>query len=316
MKFLNMVKCTTLQFAIIIASTGLFSCQKVNDLVRGPELAPLEQGFKTSAAIGYCASLANSAFSGEALPANVSFNQSSSPGYTGAGIIHVNVTPATPLPFNHAAGDIYIAGLWDGANGGVISILFGDFDVFSSQFKFYGIHTVPVIKKINTATINTIFAQQDIIIGQGSDTILQLSLSKIKFDTELARLNNSYATDVFTAVTQNIWFVSIDPKGTPSDLNDDVFTVNGGGQIVEATSVSGGILYHAMIGTEFSYATCPSNPLVGTAFIQNLKASGSSVDLGNITLNFHNSCDGKALVVLATGNYFQSTGRSIDLNWN
>ena len=306
----------TLRILLITALTAFWGCRKVSELTQKAELSPLEEGFKASSAIGYCASLADIAFSGGALPPNVSLNLSSEPGYTSSGVIHVHVDESTPLPFSHSLGDIYIAGLWDGANGGVISIVFGDFDLISSKFKFYGIHTVPVTKKAGTGTINTIFAQQDIIIGQGSDTLLSLSMSKPKFDTELTRLNDSPALDAFVAVKQNVWFVSVDRNNTPADWYDDVLTINGGGQVVEAASNSGGILYHAMIGTEFSYASCSQNPLDGTAFIQNVKAAGSSVDLGNITLNFHNTCDGKAQVVVATGKYLTSNGKNISLDWN
>jgi len=300
---------------LIAVLAGLCCCRKVTELTQKAELEPLEQGFKTSSAIGYCASLADIAFTGGTLPPNVTLNLKSEPGYTSSGVIHVVVDGSTPLPFSHSVGDIYIAGLWDGVNGGVISIVFGNFDLFTSTFKFYGIHTVPVTKKIGTGTINTIFAAQDIIIGQGSDTLLNLSMSKPKFDTEMTRLNDNPSTDVFAAVKQNVWFISVDRNSTPGNWYDDILTINGGGQVVEASSNSGGILYHAMIDTEFSYTSCALNPLAGTAFIQNIKASGSSVDLGNITLHFHNTCDGKALVVVATGKYLFSNGKNIDLNW-
>jgi len=305
-----------LRIIYCMALAMLCSCHKLSDLTQSPELTPLEQGFKTSAMIGYCASLANTAFSGQALPANVSFSQSSAEGYSSSGIVHVQVTQTTPLPFNNSVGDLYIAGLWDGVNGGVISIVFGNINVITSQIKIYGIYAVPVTQDMVTGTINTVFAQEDIILGQGSDTLLDLSLSKPKFDTDLTRLNSSYPTDVFTAVKQSVWFISINPNNTPSNIYDDILTVNGGGQIVQVTSTSEGVLYNAMIQTQFSYATCPLNPLGGIGFVQNIEASGSSVDLGNITLDFHNTCDGKALVELATGKYLASTGQNIDLNWN
>jgi len=290
------------------------SCKKLTEFTQGPELQPLEQGFKTCAAIGYCASIANSAFTGQPLPDNVAFTKSSKDGYTASGLLHVNVTNATPVPFNHNTGDIYIAGLWD-ANGGVISIVFADIDIFTSQYKFYGLYTVPVVKDQNTGKLTTIFAQEDIIIGQGSDTLLDLSLSKPKFDAELSRANQSYPVDVFTAVKQNIWFINVDQSGTLTNVYDDAFEINGGGQIVQASSNSGGVLYHAMIETKFSFTQCPQNPTSGTAFIQNFQASGSAVDLGNITLSFHDSCDGRAHIDLATGKYISSTGSTTALNW-
>lgn len=292
----------------------LSNCKKLEELNRGPELTPLEQGFKSCATIGYCAALAQSAFTGGPLPDNVSFEQRSENGYSNAGVLHIQVTKDTPLPFNTSVGNIYVAGLWDGVRGGVISIVFADIDILTSQFKFYGLYTVPVSQK-TSGEIISVFAEQDIVIGQGGDTLLNLSLSKPKFDTELARLNEPYPADVFTAVKQNVWFITMNQNTQPPYLFDQ-YTINGGGQILEASSSSGGVLYHAMLSTKFSYNQCELNPSSGIGFIQNLKASGSSVDLGNITLEFHDACDGRAAVKVATGKYVTSNGKNIDLHWN
>jgi hypothetical protein len=299
---------------------GLFlfafaECHKLDEFNQPPEITPLTQGFKVSAAIGYCAALANTVFTGGVLPANVTFNKSNQAGYSSSGVIHVKVNSTTPLPFNTHAGDIYIAGVWDNVTGGVISIVFGDFNVIESEFKFYGLYTVPVAKKVGSSTINAVFAQQDIVLGEGSDTLLNLSLSRPKFDTELDRLNEPYPTNVFTAISQNVWFISIDANNTTTTMVDDIYTINGGGQVVAATSTSGGILYHAMLETVFTPGTCSKNPSSGTAFIQNIQSAGNSLDLGNITLKFHATCDGKAGVTVATGKYVSSNGRNIDLNW-
>lgn len=309
-KFISHLRRVLPLFAVIVYGE---SCQRLDELDESPELLPLEQGFKTSAAIGYCASLASSAFQGEALPPNVSFEAGSpGEGYTGAGILHVHVTANDPLPFNSHIGDILIAGLWNG-NSGVISIIFADIDLLASDFQFYGMHTVPVFKDAN-GDIQALFAEQDIVIGQGSDTLMNLSLSKPKFDAELDRLNAPQPTDAFAAIAQKVWFIKINRQGTLTDLYDDQYRVTGGGQVLEARSTSGGVLYHAMINTEFSYAECPQNPSAGTAFIQNLKV-GSVTDLGNITLKFHDSCDGKADVLVATGKYVGSNGRRVALDW-
>lgn len=300
---------------LCLAVALLSSCRKLHDFVQKPELGPMEQGFKASAAIGYCASLATTAFTGGSLPSNVTFTPHTDAGYSSSGVLHVTFTENDPLPFNRTVKDIYIAGLWDGLNGGVISIVFGDLNLLNGEFKFYGIYTVPITKESGSGTITSIFAEQDIVIGEGSDTLLNLSLSKPSFNLELLRLNQGPSPDVFLAVKQNVWFISIDQKNTPSDLYDDVFTLNGGGQIVETSSNSGGILYHALIETKFCYNTCLLNPIAGTGFIQNVKASGSSVDLGNITLDFHGACDGRASVKFATGKYIGTNGQNVSLGW-
>jgi hypothetical protein len=309
---------TLLSCVLGLAIASLSSCGKFNEFNQSPELAPLEHGFRTSATIGYCASLVQSAFNGDVLPANVEFDPQTKSGFTGAGILHVTVDQANPLPFNSHTGKVHIASLWNG-HSGVISILFADFDVIESNIKFYGLYTAPIFRDILTGDLKVIFVEQDVLVGEGQDTLINLSLSKPKFDAILADPvyeDNPLLHDPFVAVKQNVWHITVKQNGTPSDFYDDLFRVTGGGQIVEAASLSGGLLYHAMIEVDFSFSNCNLNPTSGIAFIQNLKAGSSSIDLGNITLDFHSECDGQAKVVVATGKYLTSNGKEVTLGWN
>jgi hypothetical protein len=298
----------------ITLTTLIFSCSVIEDLRQEPELEPLEQGFRSSAAIGYCASIVNAAFQGHDLPAHVSFDPQTKEGYAGAGLIYISANASHPLPFNNNVGDIVVAAIWNGNQGGVMSIIFADIDVLSSDYKLYGIHTVPFFYDQENERIITMFAEQDIVMGEGSDTLLNINLSKGKFDLELERLEEEQSDDVFVAVTQNIWHISVDPFDTPVNFYDDVVIVNGGGQIATVNSNSGGVLYHAMIRTKFNYQQCSVNPIGGTAFVQNFKA-GSVLDLGTILLDFHSACNGRAEIKLATGKYIRSNGDDIALGW-
>jgi hypothetical protein len=311
------VSCYTMmrqKLFLSIALLLLFSCNKVDDLNQPPELTPLEDGFKTSAAIGYCISIATRALSGQTLPPNVIYTKRSTDGYSSSGLIHISVNSSAPVPFNSKIGDITIAGLWNETTGGVISIVFSDFNVVKGTFKFYGIHTIPIIVRPNTNEIVSIFAEQDIIIGQGSDTLLNLNLSKPKFDTELNRLNSPEPTDAFVAIKQNVWHLTVTPKNTALNFLDDDYRITGGGQIAEVKSETGGILYHAMINTKFNFTECTKNPTSGTAFIQNFKA-GSTLDFGSILLDFQPTCDGTGKIDLATGRYATANGKNLQLNW-
>jgi hypothetical protein len=301
-----------LPVVIILLST--LSCSKVDEFRQQPDLGPLDQGFRTSASIAYCVSLATQLFNGGPVPENVVFTRTSQPGYSGSGLIYVNVSENHPLPFTRNVGDMVIGGLWDGENGGVLSILFADVDILSGQTKLFGIHTIPVMRKKDTGETIAIFAEQDIVVGEGTDTLLNLGLSRIKFDAELNRLNQDQPSDVFVAATQNVWHLTIDPADSHA-LSDFAYEVTGGGQILTASNTSGGVLYHAMINTRFSFEQCRLNPMAGTAFIQNLKA-GTILDLGNILLEFHSSCDGKAEVKFATGQYTAANGKDLHLNLN
>ena len=306
-------------FILLMAVVLLFSCKKVKEVNQDPEIEPLKHGFKVSAAVGYCASLANSLFRGEELPDNVEFISSQNDDYSGSGIMYVKINDNYPLPFNSNIGQIIIPCLWDvnydqSEYNGVITTIFTDINILEGKYEFRGVHTVPVIET-EGGEILTLFAEQDIIIGEGSDTLLNLNLTNPQFNSEMTRLEAGQPNNAFAAVKQNVWFITIDQNNTMSDIYDDEYTVNGGGQIAEVSSASGGILYHAMINAEFIPNTCKLNPITGVGFIQNLKV-GTDIDLGHIFLNFHDKCDGKAFVEIATGKYLSSSRRTVNLNFN
>ena len=100
---------------VVVLLFGLTTCKKIKEIADiNPEIDPLKQGFKTSAAIGYCASLAATGLSGGEAPPNVVFEASNNSNYSGSGIMYVTVNENYPLPFNNHIGDMVIAGLWDG----------------------------------------------------------------------------------------------------------------------------------------------------------------------------------------------------------
>lgn len=282
-----------------------------------PDIDPLKQGFKTTAAVGYCASMAASVFYGNAIPDNVLLESSNS----NSGLIYVTIDENNPLPFNPNSGDIIIACYWGtdsiaNKREGIMSIVFADIDIISSLFNFYGIHTVPISQDIETGKIKTLFAEQDIVFGDENDSLLNLSFSDLTLTSELLRLDQNLPTDPLVAVSQNAWFISINPHNI-IDLYDDSVVINGGGQIAEVDGVSGGFKYHAMIETEYTYNQCSKNPMRGDAFIQKLKADNVPANgLGSIYLSFHNNCDGKAYVDLASGEYLRFIGRDVNLHFN
>jgi hypothetical protein len=293
-----------LMLAILFLAT---SCKKLDKYNQKPELESLQQGLKTSTAIGYCVSIAVSAYSGHELPPNVVYNKST-------GLIYIKIDANHPLPFNKNIGDIVMAGVWNN-NGGVISMLFANINIIGGDIKLYGLHTIPCMKRSEQEGIIAVFANQDIIVGNGSDTILNIgNITNLIFNTEMSRLDDNKPSDPFAVIKQNVWFININQSNTFSNINDDVITVNGGGQIVEARSSSGGIVYHALIDAKVDFSACTINPVSGVALSQNFKAGGDFIDLGTSYLKFHNSCDGKAHVELSTGKYLGYNGKDISLS--
>ena len=297
------------------------SCKVIEEYNQKPELSSLQQGLKTSAAIGYCASIAMSAFKGDALPGNVTMISKSSDQYSSSWLLYIKLDNSNPLPFNSNVGDIVVAGIGDNKSG-IISILFGDFNLLNANVKLFGIQTVPVIEREDLITgkknVITIFAKEDLIIGNASsDALLNLDLSDMQFKVEMNRLSTPVPSDAYVAVKQSIWFVSIDQASTSKTVYDDNLTINGGGQIIETDGESGGIIYHAIINAKVNYSVCTKNPISGYAFSQNFKSGGEPyIDLGNSLLSFHNSCDGTAHVDVSTGKYIGYNNKYITINLN
>jgi hypothetical protein len=272
-----------------------------------PDLESLRQGIRTSAAIGYCASIAVSAHKGLPLPSNVETG-------AGPGLLSVRIDDQHPLPFNRVKGNILIASLWNEQGGGLMSVLFARMDQSESDFEIYGFWAVPLAED-PSGYIKAVYADQDIIIGNGSDTIIDLtSMTSLFMNSRLNLLETDAPDDPFVAVKQNLWFVKISQKGTYNVVLDDDIEVSGGGQIAEVVEESGGVAYHALIEARMNYLKCSRNPVSGYALSQNFKAGGEPlIDLGNSLLLFHSSCDGKAHVEISTGKYSGFSNKDITL---
>ncbi len=302
---------TTLnRFLSVLLVLLFFSCNKFKEYNQKPELESLQQGLKTSAAIAYCTSVVMSVVEGHDLPANVIYEKNT-------GLIYIRIDDNYPLPFNKNIGDIVIAFNWSGT-AGLMSVLFANIDLLGGNVKLYGLHLVPFMKQSEEEGIWAMLEKQDIIIGNGSDTLLDMSnITDVVFNTKVSQLNAEKPNDAFVAVKQNIWFINIGQNETYANVYDDNITISGGGQIAEVKGTSGGIIYHAMIETKINYSICNMNPIDGFAFLQNFKAGGEPyIDLGNSLLSFHNTCDGKAHVDISTGKYMTYNNKYISLNLN
>jgi hypothetical protein len=281
------------------------SCNKFKEYNQEPELESLQQGLKTSAAIGYCASVVMAVVEGQELPDNVVRDKNT-------GLIYIKIDNNHPLPFNKNIGDIVIAFNWSG-RAGLMSVLFANIDLLGGNIRLFGLDLVPIMKETEKEEICAMFTGQDIIIGNGSDTLLKMSnITDVVFNTKINQLNSEKPNDAFVAVKQNVWFINIDQNQTWSDLYDDNITISGGGQIAEVKGNSGGVIYHAMVETKINYSICNLNPIDGFAFLQNFKAGDRPyIDLGNSLLSFHNTCDGKVHVDISTGKYMTYNNKYI-----
>ena len=295
------------KFLAVFIILQFCSCNKLKQYNQQPELESLQQGLKTSAALGYCASIVMSVIEGHELPDNVTYQKNT-------GLIYIKIDNSHPLPFNKNIGDIVIAFSWSGS-AGLMTVLFTKIDLLGGNIKLCGLHLVPFMKRSEAEGIWAMFEKQDVIIGNGSDTLLDMSnITDIVFNSKVNQLNSDKPGDAFVAVKQNVWFININQNNTYSNVYDDDMTVSGGGQILEAKGASGGIIYHALINANINYSKCNMNPISGYALSQNFEAGGEPyIDLGNSLLSFHSSCDGMAHVDFSSGKYISYYGKYISL---
>ena len=307
-----------IQLSILVVIVLQFnSCSKANDLLdKNPDIDALQSGFKLSAAIGYSASIAGTAMKGNTLPPNVIVESTSSD--SRATLMHIVINDDYPLPFNNDKniGNITIAGIWGENNTGVITILFSNLNILGNQFDFFGVQTIPIKLDPQTGNIIAVYARQDIVISNnGNNSFLEMDYTEPQYNIEIDRTNGLQPSDAYVAISQNIWYVNINQQNTPS-IYDDLYTVNGGGQITSAGDEFSGFQFHALVNTKFIYDQCPENPFDGDALIQHFGAGDKSIDLGNIFLQFHQKCDGEAHVKTSFGKYLKYLQRDVNLNFN
>jgi hypothetical protein len=285
------------------------SCKKVKEYFHDPETEPVAHAVKTSAAIAYSASVEMSVMSGEQLPFVITTGDCSN--YPCTSLSIVTVSSNQVLFSAGSIGEITIAALWPDEDVGIMTILFTDIDISTQNFKLLSIHTVPVIKEEERLVV--VFSENDINIGSNPDQLLEMDLSEGEIEFELARLEYDTPENLYVAVEQNAWIISIDQNGTLDDFRDDSYLITGGGQIIKVTGASGGIIQQALLSVELN-SYCQSNPVSGFALIKNTKAEEKKIpELGTAVFEFHNHCDGKADVAVATGVYIKSNGKSLPL---
>ncbi len=294
-------------FLLVILLLSLVSCKKLEKFNQKPNITSLQHGLKTCVALSYCASLVYAAENGFSLPKNVLHIPNS-------GILYIKFNESHKLPFNSSVGDVFVAYLWN-ENGGVMSVLFSYIDILGGDYKLFGINTVPIVYERENNSLISVVAEQDIIVGYGNDTILDMSnISNTILNSELSRVEVNQSSDPFVVIQQNIWLIKSFPNETHSNLYDDDIIIYGGGQMAEVIDESGGLVYHALIDCKVNISDCEKNPIYGTAVSQNFKGGGETlIDLATTSISFSSKCDGKAHVDFSTGKYLGYSGKDIGL---
>lgn len=302
----------TFAFCIVIN----LKCRRIQDvkdlLSKEPEVAAVSKVLKTAIPIAYAVNVAMVAINGDTLP-QVTFRQGFT-GFPGKGVLYITVSPTYPLPVgSDNSGGILVAGLWSSKDNAVVTVLFSDLNISQGTFQLNSINTFPVQR--DGDSLLAVYADQD--VNSVKDTFLVFNLTTGEIQTEYERLLAEKPSDSAVVVEQNAWIIDVGTKGTPTNLNDDVYSLSGAGQYVEASVVNSSVVQLVLIETSFS-PTIPRNPFEGRGILRDIDVStgntGHLPELGTAVLKFHSSNDGKVDILLATGVYIGSTGKSLPLN--
>lgn len=306
----------TVILGIAAAVATLCCCEKIEDLLREPDVTPVRNVLKAAMPLGYAANLTMAALQGASLP-NVTVVRSGSDTSTGCFLVNIIVDSTYPLPGDvRATGIITTAGLVVDNRTAIMTALFSQMNVQQGSFVLRDISTFPVVSDTDIISgkreLDVVYF--DVDVNKGSDTLVNIKITPAQITAELTKYQTMKSFDSGVTVGENAWIIRVDDNNTLSNVSDDKYVIFGAGQYVEAGSSKAEIVQLTMINTSMS-PSCKYNPTQGYAFWQNMGAGSqpSDLDIGHVFLTFHSACDGNAKVTIATGVYVKSFGKDIAL---
>jgi hypothetical protein len=286
----------------------LFSCNKVKDYFREPDPRPLLETIQASVLTAYAANVSFAMMAGHAIT-GANFHRSNA-GFPCTSLISINTSTNSGIYLTYPhVNTITIAGLWADESTVILSILLTGFDTGTSTLDLLGIKTIPVIRTGDH--INIAMASMDIQMNPDENALLSLNLNTLEIQTELLRLDAPKPSDVYVAVLQDAYFIDVYNNLTVNNLEDDNYTITGGGQLVRVNGSSAEITQQAMVGVTVS-SDCFLNPKEGMALMKvtGLEKQGFP-ELGTVVFEFSPVCTGTARVYASTGMYIGSNGKNI-----
>jgi len=184
-----------------------------------------------------------------------------------------------------------------------------DLFVGNALLQVKNVSTFPAV--VTSTGLRVVYASIDVNIESGP--VDPVTLTPEQIDALFMKVSITPSSSPGANVGLNAWVVDVDDAGTPNDFSDDRYTVNGGGEYVDASADSGQVLQLGIVGMTAD-PSCALNPVEGFAALDDTGVSTASLPvLATALFVFEPECTGQARVVLATGNYLLSIGKMISL---
>lgn len=292
---------------LLFLVTGSCSKEEIDNFLRNPDTSSIASTFQTTIPVAFAARQTwNYLETGQSEYVTVG-TPCSAPPCT----FLLNVAPDDYT--SRVSGNelnMTVAGLWASETDLIMSIAFTKFEG-GSTFVLQDLITIPSIIDID-GRLKVVYADQD--INRGQSPLLSLDLSQEEIDIEFDRFEDFLTLDSAIIIEQRGWLIELQETSDPDQF---VYELTGGGQFINVSDASTGIIQMAMWEAEM-HPGCPLNPYEGYAIVRNVSVTGGTPDdpleLGSALFTFDDVCTGNAKVEVATGNYIGSIGRTLPLN--
>jgi len=303
----------TLLLAAVLLFVLLPGCgakEKFDDIFHDPDTEPIKATLRTTIPLAYAASVAMASVKGTP-PPNARTTTTCST-FPCVAIVTIDVNDQTlPIKFG-SSGNMVVAGLWTSAQNAILTVSFVDIYAGSSRFRVHDVSTFPVT--ITPTGLDIVYTNVDVNVSTGP--VYPQNLSAEATQTVLSRSNTQFSDEPSVNIGLDAWIVEVDHAGTPSQFSDDTYTIAGAGEYAATGTGSAAVMQLAM-GKTLMTPACTSNAVGGAALINEIDVSSSQFPtVATAALTFYPTCDGMAKVLLATGNYVLSNGKSIPLQLN
>lgn len=310
-------RCLTI-LAVLAYTCVVIACgdeNETDEFFQSPDSEAIRMTVRTSIPVAYVANAAMAAVNGHTPPDTTATNTCNSFPCT-ALVTLDHLESALPFALADHAVSAVVAGLWSSTGTAILTVSFLESPVGTETYEVTKVSTFPVVESIWSG-YKVVYADIDVnITEEPSDSI---DLTDVQVQAEYDRAQVVVSDDPEINLSMDAWVIEVHDNDSPENPNDDLFFINGGGQYLCTTQASADVVQLGMAGTRVSW-DCATNPTQGLTVMSELGVSSGDDEsppvIANALIGFGDSCEARADVIAATGNWLFATGDSIPLNLN
>jgi hypothetical protein len=286
----------------------------INQFSKSPEIDAFTKAVRVSLPLAYAASIAMDAVNGAVVP-GVTAVRIPPDSFPCNAVVKIAVDPGHPLPVGSSTvtGAMMVAGLFSDSATAVVSVFFTNTNIREGTFTVRDVAFVPVVR--DTSGTMVVFASED--VNADSSMVINTKITDSLVTVKLSGIPLTLPADSSVAVNQKAW-ITIARRPAGGAPGSETYSLLGASQRLGVGASTTEVVQAVMLGVTMKPSVCRLNPDSGYAMIRTIKTqdsnTSSGIEMGTTVLTFKSACDGRATILLATGNYFAKTGSTVALN--